>query len=140
MGWLTPIVGLAAAAILGSGCRERAQAVQGEAELRDMVRRMMPLVAEAATLARLGRVSLEAEPAHEPAEEEPNPFGLTDRELEVLRLIATGQTNREIGDTLYMSPKTASAHVSRILSKLGVSGRVEAAAAAHRMALSGDDG
>ena len=56
----------------------------------------------------------------------------------MLRLIAAGQTNREIGGTLYMSPKTASAHVSRILSKLGVSGRVEAAAVAHRLGLAED--
>lgn len=95
-----------------------------------------PLAAEATTLAQRGRLSLEAEPSEEAAPEEPTPFGLTDRELEVLRLIAAGQTNREIGSTLYMSPKTASAHVSRILSKLGVSGRVEAAAVAHRLGLS----
>jgi DNA-binding CsgD family transcriptional regulator/tetratricopeptide (TPR) repeat protein len=95
-----------------------------------------PLAAEAATLARMGRLALDDEP-HEPlTSEAPTPFGLTDRELEVLRLIAAGRTNREIGGDLYMSPKTASAHVSRILSKLGVSGRVEAAAVAHRLGLS----
>ena len=48
------------------------------------------------------------------------PFGLTARELEVLRLIAAGRSNRETGTELFISPKTASVHVSNILSKLGV--------------------
>ena len=50
----------------------------------------------------------------------------------MLRLVAAGRTNREIGAELFMSPKTASVHVSRILRKLNVRGRVEAAAVAHR--------
>ena len=61
--------------------------------------------------------------------------GLTPRELDVLRLIAQGRTNPEIGQTLYMSPKTASVHVSRILSKLDVKTRTEAVATAHRLGL-----
>ena len=63
------------------------------------------------------------------------PLGLTPREHEVLLLVAEGRTNREIGERLFMSEKTASVHVSRILAKLGVGGRVEAAAVAHRMGL-----
>jgi DNA-binding CsgD family transcriptional regulator len=62
-------------------------------------------------------------------------LGLTPRELEVLLLVAEGHTNREIGAALFMSEKTASVHVSRILGKLGVGGRVEAAAVAHRLGL-----
>ena len=62
-------------------------------------------------------------------------LGLTGRELDVLRLVASGRTNREIGAELYMSPKTASVHVSRILHKLDVRGRVDAAAVAHRLGL-----
>jgi DNA-binding CsgD family transcriptional regulator len=62
-------------------------------------------------------------------------LGLTDRELEVLRLLGDGRTNRQIGDELFITPKTASVHVSRILTKLGVTNRAEAAAAAHRMGL-----
>ena len=54
----------------------------------------------------------------------------------MLLLVAEGLTNREIGEQLYMSEKTASVHVSRILAKLGVGGRVEAAAVAHRIGLS----
>ena len=59
------------------------------------------------------------------------------RERDVLRLIAAGRTNREIGAELFISPKTASVHVSHILRKLGVRGRVEAAAFAHRRGLDG---
>ena len=60
------------------------------------------------------------------------PFGLTPRELQVLELVSSGATNREIGERLFMAEKTASVHVSRILSKLDVRGRTEAAAVAHR--------
>ncbi|MFC7479711.1 response regulator transcription factor [Luedemannella flava] len=60
---------------------------------------------------------------------------LTAREVEVLRLVAAGHSNRRIGDTLYISPKTASVHVSRIIAKLAVANRIEAAAVAHRLGL-----
>ncbi len=49
-----------------------------------------------------------------------DPFGLSPRELEVLALLAAGRTNRQIGDELFISPKTASVHVTHILDKLGV--------------------
>jgi DNA-binding CsgD family transcriptional regulator/tetratricopeptide (TPR) repeat protein len=65
--------------------------------------------------------------------EEELPFGLTPRELQVLGLIAEGATNRQIGASLYMAEKTASVHVSRILNKLGVRSRTQAAAVAHRL-------
>jgi DNA-binding NarL/FixJ family response regulator len=58
--------------------------------------------------------------------------GLTDREREVLRLLARGMSNREIGAELFITPKTASVHVSNILAKLGAASRTEAAAIAHR--------
>ena len=92
-----------------------------------------PLAAAAAALARRARIRLVE---HEAPEPEPSPLGLTPREHEVLLLVADGLTNREIGEQLYMSEKTASVHVSRILAKLGVGGRVEAAAVAHRLGLS----
>jgi DNA-binding CsgD family transcriptional regulator len=57
---------------------------------------------------------------------------LTGRELEVLRLLAAGHSNREIGSELFISPKTASVHVSHILAKLHAASRTEAAAIAHR--------
>ena len=62
-----------------------------------------------------------------------DPFGLTPRERQVLALVADGATNREIGAQLYMAEKTASVHVSRILAKLDVRSRTEAAAVAHRL-------
>jgi DNA-binding NarL/FixJ family response regulator len=65
------------------------------------------------------------------------PFGLTAREQEVLRLVAAGRGNREIAAELFISPRTASVHVSNILAKLGVASRGEATAAAHRLHLSG---
>jgi len=58
--------------------------------------------------------------------------GLTGREREVLRLLVAGNSNREIAAALFISPKTASVHVSNILGKLGASSRTEAAAIAHR--------
>jgi DNA-binding NarL/FixJ family response regulator len=60
---------------------------------------------------------------------------LSDRELEVLRLIAQGQENAEIAQTLGISPLTAKNHVSNILAKLGVPGRVQAAIYAVRQGL-----
>jgi predicted ATPase/DNA-binding CsgD family transcriptional regulator len=61
--------------------------------------------------------------------------GLTGREIEVLRLLSRGLTNREIGESLFISPGTAGVHVSNILRKLGVSGRVQAAGIAHKSGL-----
>ncbi|MDH6145377.1 DNA-binding CsgD family transcriptional regulator [Kitasatospora sp. GP30] len=62
-------------------------------------------------------------------------FHLTPRETDVLRLLTQGRTNRQIAEELFISPKTASVHVSNILAKLEVSGRGEAAALAHRLRL-----
>ena len=59
----------------------------------------------------------------------PAAFGLTAREMEVLRLAAAGHSNQQIAAELFISPKTASVHVSNILGKLGVASRVEAASA-----------
>src|SRR6201986_2160236 len=66
---------------------------------------------------------------------EPDRLGLTAREFEVLRLVAAGRSNRNIASELFISAKTASVHVSNILGKLGVTGRGEAAATAHRLRL-----
>jgi DNA-binding CsgD family transcriptional regulator/tetratricopeptide (TPR) repeat protein len=65
---------------------------------------------------------------------------LTSREREVLRLLAAGRSNREIASVLFIAPKTASVHVSNILSKLGAASRTEAAAIAHREGLAGPAG
>jgi len=60
---------------------------------------------------------------------------LTEREMEVLRLVAAGWTNKQIAGALYISPKTAGAHVSSVLTKLGVERRAGLAAAAHRLGI-----
>ncbi|WP_327590787.1 helix-turn-helix transcriptional regulator [Nonomuraea sp. NBC_00507] len=62
-------------------------------------------------------------------------LGLTARELEVLREVANGRSNREIAEALFISVKTVSVHVSNILAKLGAATRGEAAATAHRLHL-----
>jgi DNA-binding CsgD family transcriptional regulator/tetratricopeptide (TPR) repeat protein len=90
-------------------------------------------------LAQRGRIQLE--PPADPAIAVPQApsaaasLGLTRREIEVLALVAEGRTNRQIGQELFITPKTAGVHVSRILAKLGVAGRGEAAAIAHRLGL-----
>lgn len=63
--------------------------------------------------------------------------GLTAREVEVLRLVAEGLTNREIAERLFIAQKTVSVHVSNILGKLEVSTRTQAAATARRRGLLG---
>jgi DNA-binding CsgD family transcriptional regulator len=58
--------------------------------------------------------------------------GLTARELEVLRLLAAGHSNRELGELLFISPATAARHVANIYAKLGVDSRAQATTFAHQ--------
>jgi DNA-binding CsgD family transcriptional regulator len=99
-----------------------------------------PLLAQIRALADRARIPLQppaagTAPDSRPSVKAATPYGLTDRELDVLRLLASGRTNVQIGAELYISPKTAGVHVSHILRKLGVSGRVQAAAVAERAGL-----
>ncbi len=104
----------------------------------------LPLVQSIELLARAARIELEPATASGgsgatttiaakgPAA---RPFGLTVRELEVLLQVVDGRSNRQIGETLFISESTVGVHVSNILGKLGVSSRVEAAAIAARAGL-----
>ena len=88
----------------------------------------------------LAEAEREAASAFQPAKGERagrpgTPFGLTARELEVLRLVASGCTNREIAAALFVTQRTAATHITHILGKLGVESRVEAAAWAVRYGL-----
>ena len=97
-----------------------------------------PLRNEIESLARRARIEVTGGSAGdvEPDTASPmEPFGLTAREVEVLRLLAEGKTNPQIAAALFISKKTASVHVSHILAKLGVATRVEAAGIAHRVGL-----
>ena len=129
----------AAEAQVQGGDRAAATAVLRAARERAEAMGAVPLLDEIDALARRARLAIAAGPAEAPdeaADEGPvAQLGLTPRELEVLLLVAAGRTNREIGAELFMSEKTASVHVSRILAKLDVGGRVEAAAVAHRLGL-----
>ena len=89
-----------------------------------------PLAQEIALLARRARIVLDSS-----LDAGGTGFGLTSRELEVLRLVAAGRSNRDIANELFISPKTASVHVSNILGKLGAASRGEAAAKAHALRL-----
>jgi len=113
----------AARAELAAGDRGRAHDLLEEVLLHAERLGALLLLAEARDFAQRSRLVRSA--AKEPAV-----LGLTGRELEVLRLIAAGKSNRQIGSDLFVSPKTVSVHVSHILTKLGVAGRGEAAAIA----------
>ncbi|MFE5190719.1 AAA family ATPase [Streptomyces sp. NPDC056628] len=125
---------LAEALLTAGGDDERARA----AELLRLTRATAvhlgarPLADATTLLAQRARLSLTTAP---PPADPADTLGLTSRERDVLRLVSAGRTNRQIAQELFISPKTASVHVSNILGKLGVSGRGEAAAVAHRMGL-----
>ncbi|MDP9364750.1 MAG: tetratricopeptide repeat protein, partial [Chloroflexota bacterium] len=65
----------------------------------------------------------------------PTAFGLTSREMEVLRLLAEGRTNEEVAEALFISPRTAATHVRNILAKVGVESRAAAVGQAIRQGI-----
>ena len=119
----------------GEACRAAGQVPEAAAALREVVSigehlGAAPLVEEALTVARKSHLRL--------VSDVPRPvsvLGLTRREIDVLRLVAEGSSNSAIAQTLFISPKTVSVHVSNILAKLEVSNRGQAAALAHRAGL-----
>ena len=94
-----------------------------------------PLLSAIHALAERAHIPLIAARADAPQSTASPPYGLTERELLVLRLLVAGRSNGQIGAELFISRKTASVHVSNILRKLGVSTRVQAAALAERAGL-----
>jgi DNA-binding NarL/FixJ family response regulator len=89
-----------------------------------------PLRDRIVELARRGQVTL-GEGIDSERAESGRLARLTPREVEVLRLVSQGMSNSEIAEKLFISPKTASVHVSRILTKLGVNSRAKATAIAY---------
>ncbi|MFI0272434.1 helix-turn-helix transcriptional regulator [Streptomyces luteogriseus] len=129
---------LAESLLTGAGEDERERATELLRLARTVARHLgaRPLADAATELGRRARLPLAPAPAPDPGPADPaEALGLTSRERDVLRLVAAGHTNRRIAQELFISPKTASVHVSNILGKLGVSGRGEAAAVAHRLGL-----
>jgi DNA-binding NarL/FixJ family response regulator len=118
-----------AEALLTAERREEA-AVQAR-EARAVAERLgaTPLLARLDGLIRRGRL------AEATAAEGEHPSPLTAREQDVLRLLSLGRSNRQIGEELFITGKTASVHVSNILAKLGASSRTEAVAIAYREGL-----
>jgi DNA-binding NarL/FixJ family response regulator len=108
--------------LLGVACRALGDEEAAALEL-DAARGVFERLGAALDLARLESVSLQP-----PA---PDTHGLTPRELEVLRLVAAGQTNRGIAAELVLSERTIERHVSNILAKLRVSSRAAATAYAY---------
>jgi DNA-binding CsgD family transcriptional regulator len=131
----------AEALLLGGGDRSRATAVLRASHATARRLGARPLAADISALAVRARIELDPGAiAAGSAERQPgDPYGLSNREREVLALVAEGRTNRQIADALFISEKTASVHVTHILDKMGVGSRVEAALVAARAGLAEGD-
>jgi non-specific serine/threonine protein kinase len=112
-----------AKAELGEPAFEAVRAAGAGATLEDII----------AEVAQFLATPLSSNPVHEGSVEQP--FGLTPRERDVLRLLIEGHSNPEIGAVLFISPKTVRNHVTKILAKLGVESRTAAATFALRHGL-----
>ncbi|HYN70779.1 MAG TPA: AAA family ATPase [Candidatus Eisenbacteria bacterium] len=128
----------AEALLAAGGPRARAAALLREAaDVADELG-AQPLAAVVGQLAARARLELKPEGAHarrDSSAGDRSGYDFTPRETDVLRLVAGGWTNQQIADALFITRKTASVHVSNILSKVGVAHRGEAAALAVRLGL-----
>ncbi len=116
-----------AGALLREGARPAAAQVIAEAlQLADELG-AVPTADRLRAIARSARL-----PGHDATGLPGQLSRLSQRELEVLRLLAAGRSNGQIAEELFVSPKTASVHVSHIIGKLEVANRTEAAALAHQ--------
>jgi DNA-binding CsgD family transcriptional regulator/tetratricopeptide (TPR) repeat protein len=121
----------------------QAQVVQGDApssiaealqRAHELSEEMQPLRAAVDQIALQAHIPLTSKPvAAQGATPMDIPVALTARELEVLRHLAAGRSNAQIGNDLFISPKTASVHVSNLLRKIGVTNRMQAAAWAEQV-------
>jgi DNA-binding CsgD family transcriptional regulator len=120
-----------AEALLAAGDREQAQAEWDRAVETARKLRAVPLERALAEFGKRARFGGSGSGSGN------GDGGLTAREVEVLKLVAEGMTNREIAERLFIAQKTVSVHVSNILGKLDASTRTEAAATARRRGLLG---
>jgi DNA-binding CsgD family transcriptional regulator len=109
--------------LVGLACRQLGDQEASAMEL-DAARTMFAQLGAAPDLARVEALAR--------SDAAPNAYGLTERELQVLRLLATGTTNHAIANELVLSEKTVHRHVSNIFTKLGVSSRAAATAYAYQ--------
>ena len=134
--WATAVaLAREAEAAATAGAADRAASSLREAHAIAAELDARPLLTEIDAISSRTRISIEAPTRVALDESSAERLGLTPRETEVLALVAAGRTNRQIGDELYVSDKTASVHVSNILRKLGVNSRVDAAAVAQRIGI-----
>ena len=110
-----------------AGAREKAVSLLDESLFISTGLGMKPLMERVAALQEQAESRLAQAPAY--------PDRLTGREVEVLRLVAAGRSNREIAEDLFISPRTVTTHVSNILNKIDATNRVEATGYAVREGL-----
>ena len=108
----------------GEGDREKAMSLLDESLAISRQLGMRPLIERV--------VASQERAKSQPVKTRPFPDGLTQREVEVLRLVAAGKSNRQIAEELFISPRTVARHVSNIFIKIDVTNRTEAAAYAAR--------
>ncbi|WP_158542865.1 ATP-binding protein [Phytoactinopolyspora halophila] len=131
------LLGFAETAVAVDNDRDAAAEALRRADALVADLRAAPLRDAIARLARRARITLPGADVEDtdPVERVRVQLGLTNRELDVLRLVASGRDNHDIAAELFISAKTASVHVSRVLAKLGLTNRTEAAATAYRLGL-----
>jgi DNA-binding CsgD family transcriptional regulator len=116
-----------------AGAKQRDKAASAATVAREMAGQLgaVPVLADVDAL--MARSRLSAAPAPRVSAES-RPYGLTEREYEILALLGTGATNRQIARRLFISDRTVGVHVSRVLHKLQVTNRAQAAAFAVKVA------
>jgi DNA-binding CsgD family transcriptional regulator len=120
-----------AGALLATEHRDEAAAELRQAQSAAEQLGAVPLAKAISELGRRGRIGLAHDPAGASGGGSGQTESLTPRELAVLHQVALGLTNRQVGEQLYISEKTVSVHLSRVMAKLGAASRTEAVAIAY---------